>query len=113
MPRGPSAHNPIILSCGTWTGKRSYFKFENMWLKEDGFVVMVQQWWNSINVVGSASFVLANKLKPLQDKLKLWNVETFGNLNSRLMQVQNRLTDFKLLEESVGHSDDDKICRDK
>ena len=35
------------------------FKIENMWLKVEGFVEKVQQWWNGYCFRGSPSFVLA------------------------------------------------------
>jgi hypothetical protein len=38
---------------------KSSFKFENMWLKQDGFVDRVQEWWNGYNFSGTSSFVLA------------------------------------------------------
>ena len=31
-------------------------KFENMWLKVEGFVDKVQQWWNNYCFTGSPSF---------------------------------------------------------
>jgi hypothetical protein len=33
-----SNHFPILLDCGNFQRGRSYFKFENMWLKTYGFV---------------------------------------------------------------------------
>ena len=38
---------------------RSAFKFENMWLKDEGFVERAQQWWNGYCFLGSPSFILA------------------------------------------------------
>jgi len=49
---------------------RSAFKFENMWLKDEGFVERAQQWWNGYCFLGSPSFILAQKLKALKDDLK-------------------------------------------
>ena len=49
---------------------RSSFKFENMWLKDEGFVERVWQWWNGYCFLGSPSFILARKLKALKDELK-------------------------------------------
>jgi hypothetical protein len=48
-----------------------YFKFENMWLKYEGFVEQVKKWWMSYD--GLPSFILANKLKALKSDLKKWN----------------------------------------
>jgi hypothetical protein len=37
-----SDHFPIVLACGRNKGGRKSFKFENMWLKEEGFVERVR-----------------------------------------------------------------------
>ena len=45
--RACSDHAPILLASGCpQFGKRA-FKFENMWLKEEGFVKKVRNWWCS------------------------------------------------------------------
>ena len=59
---------------------RSAFKFENIWLKEEGFVERVRQWWNGYCFLGSLSFIVGCKLKALKDDLKKWNKEEFGDL---------------------------------
>ena len=48
-----------------------------MWLKAEGFVDLVKQWWDSYVFQGTASFVLARKLKALKLDLKKWNEEVF------------------------------------
>jgi hypothetical protein len=35
---------PIVLACGRNKGVRKSFKFENMWLKDEGFVKRVRGW---------------------------------------------------------------------
>ena len=59
---------------------RSAFKFENMWLKVEGFVDRVQQWWNGYSFVGLPGFILAQKLRALKADLKKGNKEEFGDL---------------------------------
>jgi hypothetical protein len=44
-----------------------------MWLKVEGFVDRVRQWWLSYHFRGSPSFILAKKLKALKADLKSWN----------------------------------------
>ena len=61
-------------------GKTS-FKFENMWLKVEGFVDLVRGWWNGYHFVGSPSYVLACKLKALKGDLKHWNKHVFGDVS--------------------------------
>ncbi|XP_035544681.1 uncharacterized protein LOC118348042 [Juglans regia] len=67
-------------ACGGTQGGRRSFKFENMWLKMDGFVEMVRQWWNSYLFEGNPSYVLAGKLKALKKDLKIWNEQVVGDV---------------------------------
>jgi hypothetical protein len=46
------------------------FKFENIWLKFEGFVEKLKQWWSSYSFQGFPRFVLAVKLKALTLDLK-------------------------------------------
>ncbi|RVW23310.1 putative ribonuclease H protein [Vitis vinifera] len=70
----------------------SPFRFENMWLKADGFSDLLRGWWQEIEVRGRASVRLATKMKVLKHKIKVWNREVFGRLevnrNSALQQVE-------------------------
>jgi hypothetical protein len=50
-----------------------YFKFENIWLKSEGFVEQVKIWWLSYDFHGLPSYVLVSKLKSLKADLKKWN----------------------------------------
>jgi hypothetical protein len=78
-----SDHAPIILLQGCLQNRKSSFKFENMWLKEEGFVDKVRNWWDSFSFTGSASFILAKKLKALKGEIKRWNLEVLGNVGNR------------------------------
>ena len=54
------------------------FRFENMWLKEEGFKDVLRTWWEGLNFFGVASFILVEKLKAVKPLLKRWNKEVFG-----------------------------------
>ena len=83
LPCVVSNHCPFFVVAGSVNKGRSAFKFENMWLKEEGFVERVWQWWNGYCFSGSPSFILARKLKALKEDLKKWNKEEFGDLALR------------------------------
>ena len=83
LPRLLSDHYPIMLECGDFSRGKRPFRFENMWLKSDGFVDQVKGWWESYHFEGTPSFILARKLRALKLDLKKWNVEVFGNVQNR------------------------------
>ncbi|XP_042980834.1 uncharacterized protein LOC122310767 [Carya illinoinensis] len=92
MPRIGSDHWPIMLDCGDLCNGHQSFKFENMWLKSEGFVDRVKQWWSSYQFQDTPSFILASKLKALKRDLRVWNVESFDNVGEnkkiKLLEIQ-------------------------
>ena len=43
----------LLVEVGGMSRGKSPFKFDNMWLKVEGFVDRVRQWWNGYHFVGS------------------------------------------------------------
>ena len=91
LPRFVSDHCPISLDSVTYIRGKSYFKFENMWLRHEDFTGNVRQWWESYDFQGSPSFVLASKLKMLKEDIKKWNKESFGNVHIKKLELMNEL----------------------
>jgi hypothetical protein len=75
------------------------FRFENMWLKNEGFGALMKQWWDSYSFQGSPSFVFARKIKALKMDLNKWNEEVFRNLDSNKSKLLNDLRVFDAIEE--------------
>jgi len=89
-------------------GKR-HFKFENMWLKSDGFVEKVQRWWESYDFQGLPSYVLANKLKALKADLKKWNAEVFGDVGRKKKELLEGINELEGFEESRGLVEEEPV----
>ena len=76
-------HFPLLLDGGGLRRGPSLFRFENMWLKVEGFKDLLKSWWEGDSFSGSSSFILAEKLKILKAKLKEWNKDIFGRVEYR------------------------------
>ena len=100
LPRLLFDHFPIVLEGGSFQRGRRPFRFENIWLKDEGFVERVRSWWDSYNILGAPSFVLANKLKFLKNDLKKWNVEVFGNVEDWVRKLWQELSDLEMIRDS-------------
>jgi hypothetical protein len=106
-----SDHAPIILMRGCVQNGKSAFKFENMWLKEEGFVDKVNSWWSSLSFMGSPSFILDKKLSALKGEIKRWNREVFGNVGVRNKAWAEELESLDRIEEVRRLSEEEKERR--
>ena len=75
LPNPISDRGPILLYSGGIRRGKIPFRFENMWLKVEGFKDLARNWWEGYNVQGSCSYILDAKLKALKQDLKSWNKE--------------------------------------
>jgi hypothetical protein len=82
-----------------------------MWLKEEGFVDKVRDWWGSFSFKGTPSFVLAKKLQALKEEIKKWNSEMFGNVGARNKAWAEELKLLDSYEEDRGLSEEEKERR--
>jgi hypothetical protein len=109
LPRLCSDHFPIPLDVEEVSRGRRSFKLENMWLKVEGLVALVKQWWDSYVFLGTPSYVLAHKLKALKLDLKRWNEEVFGNTERNKRILIEDLQVFDRHEESRALNEEELI----
>lgn len=111
LPRITSDHCPVVLECGNWENKRSNFKFENWWLKVEGFNELIHGWWNEIEVEGCPDYKLSFKLRVMKQKLKEWSKNTFGELINKKNNLLEELAEIDLAQESRDLSVDEMMVR--
>jgi hypothetical protein len=113
LPHLYSDHFPILLDCCDCSRRSRPFKFENIWLKADGFVGRVKQWWDSYLFQDTSSFVLACKLKTLKQDLKKWNEEVFGNIERNKRKLFEELQAFDSFEGSKALVEEEILKKTK
>ena len=78
------------------------FMFEEMWVRDERCRGVIESVWVLTQV--SANGCIADKIKMCQSQLRQWNQRTFGNVNTRLKRLKERLQFFEgqnLLHETA------------
>ncbi|KAG5620124.1 hypothetical protein H5410_005342 [Solanum commersonii] len=104
-----SDHNPILLTCGNWDWKKTYFKFETWWLEVDGFKDKVKELWESLRVKGRTGYVLAKKFKMLKATIKEWSKYNRGNWKQKKDDILNQISYQETVREQRPLTDDELV----
>ncbi|XP_057790850.1 uncharacterized protein LOC131007957 [Salvia miltiorrhiza] len=108
LPRLGSDHAPILLKCSTppnSSGTRP-FRFLNMWSSHSDFIPMVQRSWAPVVDSNCLMVRMMHKLKRLRKELKIWNKSTFGNFNTSLEELYNKLSSLQTHIDNAGYSEE-------
>ncbi|KAL9665314.1 hypothetical protein QQ045_020731 [Rhodiola kirilowii] len=88
-----SDHGPIQLSLTNSLPKRNgMFRYETMWTRDLRFKEVVRLQWSKLN---SGSNMM-EKLELLQNPIRMWNTNVFGNVNEKLRGLR---ADLKCIKE--------------
>ena len=104
-----SDHFPILLESGSHRRGRIPFRFENMWLKAEGFLDKVKSWWENYHFQGTPSFIPAKKLTTLKTDLKKWNKTDFGNITVKKQQLWSKLNALDVKEDNQPLTEEEKL----
>ncbi|RVW63714.1 hypothetical protein CK203_052751 [Vitis vinifera] len=111
LPWPTSDHFPVLLEGGDLRRGPSSFRFENMWLKVEGFKNMLRYWWQGMMVRGSASYRPAAQLKEMKHILRIWNREVFGRLECNKATALQQVEYWDLVERERGLMKEETICK--
>ncbi|KAL7177287.1 hypothetical protein ACSBR2_030606 [Camellia fascicularis] len=97
LPRSVSDHCPILLKEDERNWGPKPFRFLNAWVLHPNFIKEVEKVWMGSQVVGWAGFRIMTKLRSLKQALRIWNVEVFGHVESKLKAAEAELHSWDLI----------------
>ncbi|CAN4122517.1 unnamed protein product [Withania somnifera] len=80
-----------------------------MWLKSDGFLEMVKEWWISYSVMGTPNFAFTQKLRNLKRDISKWNREVYGKLENQRNKALEELGFLEQIVEHGVHTSEEKL----
>lgn len=93
LPSLGSDHWPISLSFDIKeVPKNRPFRFKLSWLRDPTFLDKVKYWWQSSNIQGrNRMHTFQLQLKHLKNEIKIWNKTHFGNIQTSMSNLQDRM----------------------
>ena len=96
----PSHHCPCLISISTSIPRRSPFRFENFWLKNEQFLPLIQHGWSTPVIQSDKAKILTAKFKKLRQVLRDWqasqiNLGTIIQNVKRIIQLLEVMRDYR------------------
>ncbi|XP_057808979.1 uncharacterized protein LOC131023456 [Salvia miltiorrhiza] len=96
LPRVTSDHSPIILNCQLAPiVTRQFFRFFDIWTLHPNFMALVKESWSRDIDTSCPIYRVMAKLKRLKKDLRVWNKNTFGNVDKLIMEKQQELLEIQ------------------
>ncbi|XP_019432995.1 PREDICTED: uncharacterized protein LOC109339918 [Lupinus angustifolius] len=89
----------------------SPFKFNNFWVSHKDFRVFVSNVWSNMKVSDWYAFMIHEKLHKLKVELKIWNRESFGSLDHKLIEISKEVMNIDLEGEEFSLSQEKVALR--
>jgi hypothetical protein len=102
IKRDVSDHCPLIVKYDGHDWGPKPFRFNNFWLNNKAFPKVVEDVWNSFQVLGWKGHVLKQKMKLLKGILRTWNKEVYGNVDYKIEKITEDIEVLELKCENEG-----------
>jgi len=114
LPRDVSDHCPLVLKVGGWDWGPKPFRFNNYWLENRKLKDVVEESWNVQEVNEWMCCVLKDKLKNLKGRLREWNKEEYGSMDTRILRIKEEIEELDVRgEESMLSEEEVQTHKDK
>lgn len=92
-------HCPVMILDDSRDWGPKPFRFMDIWLSNPNCLKIAEETWKNVQVTCWAGFILLQKLRAIKVKLKVWNEEEFGDINSALLETETELHRLDVLAE--------------
>ncbi|XVF28890.1 hypothetical protein REPUB_Repub15cG0071800 [Reevesia pubescens] len=96
LKRNRSDHCPLVLASDSVDWGPRPFKFLNCWFEHNDFGKVIAEKWRSFQAMGSPSDMFRVKLRKLKGFIKQWNLDVFGNVESKIGELESQLEELEV-----------------
>ena len=89
----------LVWIIGAKVNFRSLVSFWKLKLKAEGFQDLMKGWWQEVSIKGTTSYILSRKLKEVKARLRVWNNECFGRLETNKKLALSQVEAFDTMRE--------------